>query len=755
MRKHVFICLLFLAGGFCSYAEDTYTAVHDTIRSKYLDEIVISASTKETNSLKTLPGSISIITPGMIEGQKIITLKDLSTTIPNFFIPDYGSRLSTPVYIRGIGERSTGQSIGMYVDNMPYLNKADFDFDFMDISRIEVLRGPQGTLYGRNAMSGIVNVTTPSPLYSQYRKISLTAGNYGLFRAKASVSELLSKNTAISVSGYYDGDNGFFINQMDGKRADKLRSGGAKIRFDWQINPNWVAQFEGNYDHSYQGAFPYGVYKNHKISEPDYDASGKYNRKIAGGNFNLKFENDVLIFNSNTGFLYLDDDMKMDTDNSPQDVFKLNQLQKEKSWTEELTLKSNSKSNYQWSFGAFGFHTGLETNVVTTMGANGIRSIMQLMLDQLHEANPGMPTMTVTNDNIPIPGTFQTPTYGGAIFHQSTYNNLFVDGLSLTAGIRLDYEKTKLDYDTQIAMDMNMSMNIPGFPARSVHADTTLLGNESMHFTELLPKVAVKYEFTPRTYVYATVSNGYKTGGYNIQNFADIAQAAIRQKYDPNFKSPSVSDRVPYKPEYSWNYEIGYKGEVIKDRLYAEAAAFYINVKDIQITDFVESGQGRIVKNAGKAKSAGLEASITAFLSKEFQLNLNYGLTQAEFRDYRVDSLNNYAGNKVPFAPQNTLSISAIYSKNFKNKWIDRLHAQALFNGAGKIYWTESNDVCQNFYGLLHLRAGVNKGIVGINLWANNVLNTKYTAFYFESMNQKLAQAGKPFQFGVDAIISF
>jgi outer membrane receptor protein involved in Fe transport len=100
----------------------------------------------------------------MIEDRKIVSIVDLSAVAPNFFVPDYGSKMSTPVYIRGIGERSTGQAVGVYVNNMPYLDKSVFNFEFMDVQRIEVLRGPQGTLYGRNAMGGIVNVFTHSPM---------------------------------------------------------------------------------------------------------------------------------------------------------------------------------------------------------------------------------------------------------------------------------------------------------------------------------------------------------------------------------------------------------------------------------------------------------------------------------------------------------------------------------------------------------------------------------------------------------------
>ena len=94
-------------------------------------------------------------------------------------MPDYGSKLTSPVYIRGIGSRINSPSVGIYVDDVPYFEKAAFDFDFFDIDRVEVLRGPQGTLYGRNTMGGIINVFTKSPLTEKGSKIKLSAGNYG------------------------------------------------------------------------------------------------------------------------------------------------------------------------------------------------------------------------------------------------------------------------------------------------------------------------------------------------------------------------------------------------------------------------------------------------------------------------------------------------------------------------------------------------------------------------------------------------
>ena len=129
--------------------------------------------TKETNDLRTLPGAVSILSPQAIATRQIDALKYISAFVPNLYMPDYGSKMTSAIYIRGIGARSSGQSIGLYVDNVPYLDKSAFDFELNDIQRIEVLRGPQGTLYGRNAMGGIVNIYTLSPFDYQGTKVTM------------------------------------------------------------------------------------------------------------------------------------------------------------------------------------------------------------------------------------------------------------------------------------------------------------------------------------------------------------------------------------------------------------------------------------------------------------------------------------------------------------------------------------------------------------------------------------------------------
>ena len=203
------------------YAENIKANENDTIKTYNMGEVIVPSSTKETNNLRTLPGSKTSLSPQMISGRQIDALKDISSFVPNLYMPDYGAKLTSAIYIRGIGARSSGQSVGLYVDNVPYLDKSTFDFELTDIQRIEVLRGPQGTLYGRNAMGCIVYIYTLSPFDYQGTKVTMSMGNYGAAKAKVSQYSKIGENIGISLNGYYDRNAGFFINDYNGTKADK------------------------------------------------------------------------------------------------------------------------------------------------------------------------------------------------------------------------------------------------------------------------------------------------------------------------------------------------------------------------------------------------------------------------------------------------------------------------------------------------------------------------------------------------------
>ena len=192
----------------------------------------------------------------------------------------------------------------------------------------------------------------------------------------------------------------------------------------------------GNTDHKYVNPI--------NINDPS-----SYKRTVIANNLSLEYRNEHVILSSTTGHQYFKDDMKMDQDFSPLSIFTLNQKQKQNAFSEELAIKSNTRNNYQWSFGLYGFYDDLHTDGPVDFKEDGIKTVLQPVFDQLKKDHPKMPYLKILDDHLYIPGSFDTPSYGLALYHQSTYNNLFTEGLSITAGIRLDYEKQKMDYNSE------------------------------------------------------------------------------------------------------------------------------------------------------------------------------------------------------------------------------------------------------------------------------------------------------------------
>jgi outer membrane receptor protein involved in Fe transport len=776
MKKKLFpymsVAGMLLIQSAVSSAEEN-TSPQDTIKTFNIDEIVITSSSKETNNLRTLPAAVTILTPQQINARQVTSVKDLGSFVPNLYMPDYGAKLTSAIYIRGIGARSSGQSIGLYVDNIPYLNKSAFDFELTDIQRIEVLRGPQGTLYGRNAMGGIISVHTLSPLDYRGIKASLSYGNYGQLNAKASVYAAAGDNLGLSAGVYYDRCDGFFTNAATHKKADKGETFGGNVKLRLHLSPQWTLSCAASGEHTDQGAFPYGLYDREtgKTAPPRFNDESSYKRTLLNGNLSLSYQNEHILLTSVTGYQYLDDDMKMDQDFSDSSVFVLNQLQKQHAFTEELSVKSRTADNYRWSFGIYGFYDRLHLRGPVEFKHTGIDSVLQPVFDKLSLSlnEIGMPgKLIITDRSLYIPGNFETPTYGLAIYHQSTCNNLFTDGLSLTAGIRLDYERQEMLYTSEAKMNLGMKMSpqAPPIDISGRYQASVIDEKIAQDFLQVLPKVSLKYECTPRTFAYLSVAKGYKAGGYNVQSSADVMQSRMRYDVMSAFaerippavlagvEPQPVKEVISYRPETSWNYETGLRSELIENRLQAELTLFYMDVEDLQITKFVDGGSGRILSNAGKARSFGTELSLRAALSDEFAADFNYGYTNAVFRDYNNER-EDFKGNHLPYVPQHTLSAGLHYGKGFRNRWIDRFFASMQCNGAGKIYWTEANRLSQPFYAVVNAQAGVQKGIVTFNLWAQNLTGTDYSAFYFESFDKPFMQKGKPVRFGGKVNIAF
>ena len=755
------------------YAENIKANENDTIKTYNMGEVIVTSSTKETNNLRTLPGSVSILSPQMISGRQIDALKDISSFVPNLYMPDYGAKLTSAIYIRGIGARSSGQSVGLYVDNVPYLDKSTFDFELTDIQRIEVLRGPQGTLYGRNAMGGIVNIYTISPFDYQGKKLSLSAGSYGQYKVKASHYAKLSETIGFTAAAYYDHSDGFYTNAYDGKKIDKEDNVGGRFKLEGRFNPNFRASYSLSVDYTDQGAFPYGMFigtgnTDHKYVNPiNINDPSSYKRTVIANNLSLEYRNEHVILSSITGHQYFKDDMKMDQDFSPLSIFTLNQKQKQNAFSEELAIKSNTRNNYQWSFGLYGFYDDLHTDGPVDFKEDGIKTVLQPVFDQLKKDHPKMPYLKILDDHLYIPGSFDTPSYGLALYHQSTYNNLFTEGLSITAGIRLDYEKQKMDYNSEAKMRMGFGFVENGpvidieklFPIPTTVMDASV----SQDFWQVLPKISLKYECSPNTFTYVSVAKGYKTGGYNVQMSADVMQSqmqydmmsAFKDMMPIEVKEPTPIEEVAaYKPEKSWNYEVGAHLSTPSHKVQADLALFYIDCRDQQLTVFPE-GQvtGRLMTNAGRTRSFGGEASLLATLWRNLDLQVAYGYTRATFVKFDTGKAD-YAGNFIPYAPQHTLYAGASYTLRTGWNWLEYVIFRVAANGAGRIYWNEANTFSQPFYALLEASIRFEHRHWAVDVWGRNLTDTRYDTFYFMSIGNSFLQRGRPRTFGVSLSIT-
>ena len=245
-----------------------------------------------------------------------------------------------------------------------------------------------------------------------------------------------------------------------------------------------------------------------------------------------------------------------------------------------------------------------------------------------------------------------------------------------------------------------------------------------------------------------------------VQQHRHSQRAGQRQmikQHMPNYgKELNVQETTVYKPEYSWNYEVGSHLSLFNGKLKTDLAAFYMDTHDQQIAKFVNSGLGRMMVNAGSSESYGVEASFLASINKNLNMNVSYGYTHSTFKKYDGGTTSSeeqidYSGNYVPFVPRHTMNAGANYSFFFdKSNWMQSLTLGMSYTGAGKIYWTEKNNVSQSFYGTLNGRISLQTEALQIDVWGRNLTNKDYTTFYFETMHRGFEQKSRPLQLGVD-----
>ena len=743
-RKLIAIPLLLLAsaaagrtvGGEENEAADTVIVV---------DKVQVTAI-KQGLVLRSQPVAASIVGSRAIGRNRIGALKNLSQTVPNFHVPDYGSRMTSSIYVRGLGARIDQPVIGLNIDNVPVLNKDNFDTELADAERIEVLRGPQSTLYGRNTMGGVVNVYTLSPLSYQGVRLTAEYSSGDSYRFRASSYYKLSPDLGMAVTGYYTHTGGFFENDYTGEKCDWERLGGGRWKVQWNNRKglridntlSFSVLDQGGYPYAYIGKDIENIIRNGQIS---YNDPCSYRRTTVSDGLTVRYDAEKYSVSSITSYQYSDDAMILDQDFTPLSYFTLKQARKEHTVTEDVVFRSRDGRRYGWLFGAFGFYRRGTMDAPVHFKRTGID---ELILENANEHLGPIWNESYSTDmqELPLYSDFRMPVYGGAVYHES---NLRLGRWRLTAGIRFDVEHTSLAYHSRTDMDYFVSKE-GGTPApKRISIDE---GNRIAHtYCEVLPKVSVLYAFDEVRNLYVSVAKGYKAGGFNTQMFSDILSEKLKWRMaGSQYDEP---DLMSYEPEYSWNYEFGGHFSCMDGAVRGDFAVFYIDVRDQQLTVFPEGqGTGRMMTNAGRTRSVGAEAAIQFTPWQSLEINTAYGYTDARFVRYD-NGIEDFKDNRIPYAPQHTFSAAAAWTVPTGVTWLGDLVLQAGVRCAGRIWWNEENSLSQPFYALMDASVRFEHKRYSLDIWGRNLTGTGYNVFYFKSIGNEFVQRGRPRTFGI------
>ena len=705
-------------------------------------------SIKQGTTLRGKAIAATLIDNLMAEQNRITALKDASEIVPNFYIPDYGSRMTSSVYVRGLGARIDQPVVGMNVDNVPVMTKEGYDFEMVDIERIEILRGPQSTLYGRNTMGGVVNIYTLSPFNYQGVRIGAEYGSGNTLKARVSYYHRCTERLAAAVSGYYTRSGGLFENLPTGRMCDSEQQGGGRFKLAWRGDRLKIENTLA-FSLTEQGGYPY-AYAGEDIVDENGEtiiANGEiryndpcgYERVEVNDGVTVRYDASKFSLSSITSYRYHDDKMTLDQDFTPLSYFTLVQAREEHAATQEVVIRSKEDGQrYNWLCGAFGFFKQSDMNAPVQFKRTGIDEL----IIKNASGTSGIP-LTFDNDELLFDSRFDIPTWGVAAYHESS---LMLGKFLLTAGVRVDYERARLDFDCQSDAQGK-------FGVTSITPDI-YRGRLHNAFFEILPKMTATVRFDARNSLYASISKGYKAGGFNTQMFSEVQQARLMKQMGVAMHRLSIDEIVAYKPEYSWNYEVGAHAATADGRLVAEAAIFYIDCRDQQLTVFPE-GQttGRMMTNAGKTRSFGGEISAKASPFKNFDVSLSYGYTNARFVEFRSGK-SDYAGQYVPYAPQHTAAARANYEIEIPTRWLEKIILGVGYKGVGPIYWNEENTLRQDYYSLLDGSVRFVGPHYAIELWGRNLANTEYAVFHFESISHPFLQKGRPRTFGVTLSIN-
>ncbi|NGM62251.1 TonB-dependent receptor [Sphingobacterium sp. SGG-5] len=683
----------------------------------HIPEIIVTADKKEAVAQETML-SLNVLDSRQIDEFKVWDIADLGALVPNLYAANPGD-LRNVVSIRGISTTSYDPAVATYIDGVNQFSLDSYISQLNDVERIEVLRGPQGTLYGRNASGGVINIITKQPDNQMRGYIQMDYGSYNLQRYTAGIKlPLVADKLYFGAANMFSSRDGFFFNEFTSSSYDDVKLSQGNYFLKYQPSERWSLLL--NVKHQLQlndGAFPLVMGVDEAFQNP-FKLSQNNNTTMRDRtlNFSLsaQYRHDSFVMNTQTSYQenYRFYKESIDGDFSDFDIISVvnnygKDWNRNKVWMHETRFSSPARadSRTRWNTGIYGFvqdspvKQGTHYGKDADMYGSPISNFTDVGINKLNSA-------------------------GLAGFGQVDYQLL--PSLTLTAGLRYDYEHKKLRIEGHFVPDEGEAM--------VTRTDTSA----SAHYSNFSPKLALGYRFSNAHRVYAMYNRGFRAGGIS-----------------PLSSDPSEKALSPYESEHSDNFEIGSKNMFMDRKLKLNVTVFYTQMKNGQIPVLVMPEALTLMRNSGRLTSKGAELELSAIPFKGLELDGSFGYTDAEYKDLTIvenGENKDYSGNSPVFTPRTTGSLLARYTHYLSSGTDSRLVGGISYKNIGTQYFDMANNIRQDTYDLWNARIAYHYRHIELAVWGENLANQRYIDYAYDFGAVHL---GGPRRYGLTAKVTF
>jgi iron complex outermembrane receptor protein len=683
------------------------TPQNDPLVRVDLPPVTVNAQ-KEPADLQKLPVSVTAVTADTIDNAGLRTVSEASVYAPNSVFTDFTARKLSNARFRGIGSSPANPAITTYLDGVPQLNANSSNVDLVSVQQIEFVRGPQSALFGRNALGGVVNVTSRKPAFGKWTgNVVLPIGNYSAFDLRGTASGTLIEDTLSAGFGISLATrDGFTVNSVSGDDLDSRSSFTGKGQLLWKPVTDWEARVIIGAERARDGDYGFhdlaSLRENPRVASRNFE--GFTHRDIFNTTILTEHKGSFFTLTTTTGLVDWKTEDSTDLDYSAFPLATRDNAEDAFQFTQEVRFASAKpatlprEATLAWQAGVFFFNQDYQQDAVNHVGANVI---------------PQVPF--AVNQYSPVASLNDA---GLGIFGHGTL--ALSDRLNVIAGARFDHESK--DADLKTFFDPAIA------PPVVVEAEQS--------FSNFSPQISATYQLQPQQMVYATLSRGFKAGGFNPA-------------------SPAGSEA--YDEETSWNLEGGIKTRWLNDRVSVNAAIFSIDWNDLQLNlPNVQVPNQFFIANVGGASSRGFEIEAAAKAAPGVDLFTGFGYTRARFGDDTTAFGANVSDNKVPYTPDYTFNLGVQYGRAITSDWTAYGRAEVTLYGA--FSYDELNLQEQEGYSLANLRGGIRgKRFFGEG-WIRNAFDTNYIPVAIPlqfAPSGYIGESGAPRTFGISVGVTF